>query len=903
VPTDRDFRYDLRRRLQPALQPACALAAGVAASRASQLPAGVWMALAAAAAVASMATRRRRWSYAVMLLAVSACGAGRYAIAAAERPLARLVGPAALRAGNAIVVEGMLAAPVGRPPGLARLRVAAGSIFWDAHVRAIAGYVAVTVSIRTPEESAAFDALGLDYGARVRVACVVDDDLAYRNPGAETSRERLRRDGVDLAGRARVEGLTIAGVPAGCPILAALYGARERGSRAFDDGFSLRTAGLLRALVLGDGSRLDRETADAFRRAGLFHILVVSGAHVMLVAAALLWPARRFIRSAAVLFALGAVPVWAYTLALGMTSPCVRAALAVTLALAASLAQRPAPPANTVSVIAIVVLLWDPASLFDPSFQLTFAAVAALVLVAAPLDDRLADVGRWRPRRGTPYPPHCARPARVVAEALYWSQRRFERRQRREPARYALDKAPAAALFERLRVQGLARLAVRALLATLVVQIALAPLSVAHFRRVSPSALAATVPVEALLALALACGFAYLALHAASPDAATWLVPPIEAMVRGAREIAVWAASAPWGTTRVPAPVDSRAILPWVALAAVAALAIAASRWHPVRRTGSTSVASVRSGRLLCAALAAAVAAGAAVVIGPDRPPGDGRLRVLFLDVGQGDATLVRFPSGETMLVDAGGRPRLAPPLGFEDGRPVYGERFDVGERVVCEALWALGISRLDLVAVSHGDVDHAGGFDAVLDNFAIGRALLPPDIGGEGARIAGRLRARGVPIVELSAGNVFDFGGARVEAVWPEPNWVGGDNDRSLALRLSFGRRAVLLTGDMEERAEWAAIGAGWRLAADVLKVPHHGSRTSSSDLLLRAVSPRVAVVSAPRVSPYGHPHTQVCERLRAHGATLFQTGVDGAVEVVTDGEGLVVTSMRDTARSPTVQ
>jgi competence protein ComEC len=240
------------------------------------------------------------------------------------------------------------------------------------------------------------------------------------------------------------------------------------------------------------------------------------------------------------------------------------------------------------------------------------------------------------------------------------------------------------------------------------------------------------------------------------------------------------------------------------------------------------------------------------------------------------------------MLVDAGGRPRLAPPLGFEDGEPVYGERFDVGERVVCEALWALGIRRLDLIAASHGDVDHVGGFEAILDNFAVGRALLAPGIGGEGVRLRARLESARVPVVELRAGDSFAFGGARVETVWPDANWAGGDNDRSLALRIALGRRAILLTGDMEERAERAAVSAGWRLAADVLKVPHHGSRTSSSAALLEAVGAHVAVVSAPRLSPYGHPHLEVCERLRASGATVVQTGVDGAIEVVTDGEEL---------------
>jgi competence protein ComEC len=261
----------------------------------------------------------------------------------------------------------------------------------------------------------------------------------------------------------------------------------------------------------------------------------------------------------------------------------------------------------------------------------------------------------------------------------------------------------------------------------------------------------------------------------------------------------------------------------------------------------------------------------AAVAPALGRPPAHAppAPRVVFLDVGQGDATLVqgRFAS---VLVDGG--------VALEG-------RFDAGERVVVPALGALGVRALDLVVASHADLDHAGGLAAVLRALPVARLWLPP--GGRSDPAFAALRemaaARGVALEERAAGDPpVRLGDLDVETLWP-PRGArpAGRNDGSLVLRVRAGARTVLLPGDLEQAGERALRAAEPALRADVLKLGHHGSRTSTSGAFLAAVSPALAVASAPLHGRFGMPHPEVVARLAAAGVPWRWTGRDGAVLV----------------------
>lgn len=307
---------------------------------------------------------------------------------------------------------------------------------------------------------------------------------------------------------------------------------------------------------------------------------------------------------------------------------------------------------------------------------------------------------------------------------------------------------------------------------------------------------------------------------------------------------------------------------------------------------GASGVCRTSRGRRVLLALVWIGSAGV-IAAGPLRSAPADRLAVTFLDVGQGSATLVEFPRGETMVVDAGG---------------TIGGSFDVGEAVVSPVLWAHHLRRLDDLVLTHGDPDHAAGMPALLRNFVVGNLVEAIPVEGNpelGAIADSAARAR-VPIVRRHAGDGWSRGGVEIRVLNPPPpDWERRRvrNDDSLVLELDYGRAAVLLTGDISDTVEQDLVrrGALARFQAAqirVLAVPHHGSRTSSSQAFLDAARPTLAVVSAGRDNWFGHPAAAVLARYEAAGVPLLRTDRDGAVTVTTDGERVAVDRFRTSGR-----
>jgi competence protein ComEC len=255
----------------------------------------------------------------------------------------------------------------------------------------------------------------------------------------------------------------------------------------------------------------------------------------------------------------------------------------------------------------------------------------------------------------------------------------------------------------------------------------------------------------------------------------------------------------------------------------------------------------------------------------------DPALRVTFLDVGQGDAILVEGPRGFVALVDGGGS---------VDGR------FDPGERVIIPVLRRKTIGRLDLVVLSHPHPDHLNGLLAVLKAFPVAALWTSGDRGGNPTydQLLALARSRGTTVQMPSR---LDLNGLVVE---PRGPWLDDRigvgpglevNDASLVLQLRFAGRSVLLTGDVEEQGEAELLGRSEGLSADILKVPHHGSRTSSGAELLQVVRPGLAVASLARRNRFGFPHNDVVRRYQEGGIRLLRTDRDGAVVTKIDVSG----------------
>ncbi len=460
------------------------------------------------------------------------------------------------------------------------------------------------------------------------------------------------------------------------------------------------------------------------------------------------------------------------------------------------------------------------------------AATVALMLAADPLD--LVDVGFGLTVGAT---------VGILLVAHRWDSLL--------PKRWAL-RAPAALL-----------------LASIAAEVALLPLSASSFLRVTVAGLLLNFAAIPLMSVAQIGGLL------------TLIASPLPMLSTAAGAVASYAAAGlvasasvvdrwPWLAWRIPAPPSWLAVLyyaAWLAPLVIAFPRDRAARWCRGVIHGSTVVA---------------VTAGVAIATGwpVTGRPEPGTLRVTSVDVGQGDATLVQFPDGRSMLVDAGGGTRAG---------------FNIGTAVVSPALWARGVRRLDWLLLTHGDPDHVGGAMAVLDDLqprTIWEGIpVEPDVAMR--ELAARAAHLGLQWERVIAGASVAIGGVQVHVLNPPPaEWdrMKVRNDDSVAVELCLGDVSIVLPGDAEREAERHIIPRIGPARLRVVKMGHHGSRTSSATGFLAALRPRVAIASAGRGNRFGHPAGEVVARYEAAGASIWRTDRDGEITLETDGRTVTI-------------
>jgi competence protein ComEC len=730
--------------------------------------------------------------------------------------------------------------------------------------------------------------LNLKYGSRVRVACTLEREDEYLNPGVQLKREILDRQGIDAVCSLKSSLLIehIADESIFLP-LAWVYEQRTRLIYAWHENLSPSTAGVMIASLLGDKYFLDKQTADLFREGGTFHILVISGLHITFIGGLLLLFVRWITRIRWVQFGATAGVLWAYTLAVGADVPVVRAAVMFTVVLLGYAIYRRGSLLNSLGLCSLVLLVWRPQDLFNPSFQLTFVSVGAIVAIAYPLLERLRKIGSWVPTPDFPFPPNVPNWLRILCEKLYWRESVWVIDRKRNIWSAGLAKS----VWIDKKLGDLGQMVVRyifeAVLVSTIVQITMLPLSMIYFHRVAVGGVLLNLWVSLFIAIE---SFAAVAGAIASHFSGLLAVPFFEtANVANCLTLLLpnLLSGADWSSFRIPAYSGNGKLLYLLFFLMSLWLICLTGQWEPFKLTRPLRPWLGRVAYPVFAIILITI-----VVVHPfSAPAPDGKLHIDFLDVGQGDSAIVTFPNGETWLVDGGGKLNYRNSADEEDS--FTPDTRSIGESVVSEVLWAKGYSNIDHILATHADADHIQGLSDVARNFSVASAIfgrLPSD-DPEFAELLQVLTKRLIPIELMSRGDRVDVGGAIVEILYPakaaDPD-APSDNDHSVVMRIAFGSRAFLLTGDIERGAEQDLLTKGGTVTSDLVKVAHHGSRTSSTAEFITAAHPQYAVISVGRHSPFGHPHPEVVGRWQNAGVQVLTTGENGMISVSTDGKDL---------------
>jgi competence protein ComEC len=290
-----------------------------------------------------------------------------------------------------------------------------------------------------------------------------------------------------------------------------------------------------------------------------------------------------------------------------------------------------------------------------------------------------------------------------------------------------------------------------------------------------------------------------------------------------------------------------------------------------------------RFGVALWLAALVAVSAGFSLPIGQWPQRSDPSLmRVTMFDVGQGDATLAELPGGHTMIADTGGMP--------------FGSRgFDIGARVLGPALWARGLRSIDTLLLTHGDPDHIGGAARLIHDFRPTEVWegVPAPPNHPLHELLGLAQTMGARVEHRAAGDERKVGNVRLRVLHPpQPDWERPRvrNDDSVVVELLYGDVAVLLAGDISAEVERSIVPRLTTAHFRILKVAHHGSRTSTSEKLIDAWRPHIALIGCGRGNPFGHPSAEVLQRLQRAGTSVYRTDLHGQITVETDGHDVRV-------------
>ena len=680
---------------------------------------------------------------------------------------------------------------------------------------------------------------GLGPGDRIRLPCRLRRPQPPANPAARDFNRVLARSRIYVRGWVSDPRSLVLVRKGDGAVIGFVRAIRARAAALIDRAAGREARGVFYALLIGERGAAGEEVRTLFVRTGTAHLLAVSGLHVGIVGAVFYMMAR-WILVRSYLFAsrgwvrqgaaLAAIlPILLYTAATGAAVPTVRASCMAMVFLGAQFLRRNSDAYGALAAAAIGVAALSPGAIFEISFQLSFLSVLS-ILWAAPRLERALLSGD-EPDAGS------------------------------EQVR-SRDIRPWA-LYRRMRLWTAGALAV-----STAVMLGTAPLVAARFHMVAPvGVLANLVLIPMIGFLALPLGLASIVIDVVWPAAGEALLACSACAVRAALAAAGIFQQIPGAAFEIPPPTLLESAL-----------------WY----TGVGTLFYLRRSRTARVLLALILVGALIDVAWWSKDRGPEGLRATFFSVGNGDAALLELPGEIRILVD-GGR---------------VGHGFDAGRHVIAPYLRKRRIRVIDAILLSHPDGDHSGGLTYIIDHFKV-REIWTSGLAGANASywsLVEAMQGRGVRHRLVRAGSrPLEGGDVRIEILHP-PLSTGrdgtridslGSNDSSVVARVTLGEADLLFTGDIEAAGEEMLLHQGNLVETEILKVPHHGSRNSSTHAFLGAVRPAVAIVSSGRRNRHDFPSLEVAKRCESIGARIVCTGIDGAITVETDGRSIRVSTM----------
>ena len=680
----------------------------------------------------------------------------------------------------------------------------------------------VRLKINQEYFSSQLSEIALVIGSTISAVAKLREPASFRNPGVYSYDPK--KDGIIASGYVK----QMKFVRGSSGFSSHISQIRKRIGDIIDNSLSENSASFLKAIVLGLKGGISQEMRDSFSATGLAHLLSISGTHFGLLAFIIFRIVRGTVKllpdtamkrvtlyiTPTQIAILCTMPVLAmYALMSGMNTPTVRSLIMVYIYLLALFIGRKGQWLNSLSIAAIIILLYNPHTLFTLSFQLSFIAVFSIGYVLEHRSkDTESDSYSYNFKSGNP-----------------------------EKIKWITSKLSTAVLLTIAAVMGTAPLVAMVF---------------KQFPLISPVTNLVVTPLVCFVILPLGVVMSFI------PGLLDLLAMPFSGLIDSVTYVALRMTESfsyiPYSNFRIHDPPIITIMLYYLSCMFL--------------------VKSDFIWRFVPIALVILFYLSIPFLT-------DNDLRVTFLDVGQGESSVIRLPDKKVMLIDGGSK------------------ELHAGRNIVAPHLWSQGIKKIDYLVLSHPHPDHMGGLIYLLDNFEVKEVWTNGRMIDEARAFFAMAEEKKIRTRILDRGDFLDAQGYKIYILHPFDEFhalssrgeFSNENSASLVIKLVSGGISILFTGDIETEAEWNLLSLGMWLKSDILKVPHHGGMTSSSVEFLRAVNPKTAVISAGMNNPFHHPHQESLQRYKGQNVNILRTDRDGAVTITVKDKFYDIETYRD--------